>query len=146
MGQSWPGKCNESVMPLLCRSAAGGESRDATGGCPLAASFAASIVGPMTEMPEPKLRRGWTTGACATAAVKAALGQLWGGAFLDPVTITLPRGETPVFALAHKATGAGWAEAGIIKDAGAASNVDIGHVGAMNQQELRDCIKAWLPT
>src|SRR5262245_21997917 len=35
---------------------------------------------------------------------------------------------------------------GIIKDAGANSNVDIGNVAAMNQQELHDCIKAWLPT
>jgi sugar phosphate isomerase/epimerase len=34
---------------------------------------------------------------------------------------------------------------GIIKDAGAASNVDIGNVAAANQQELHDCIKAWLP-
>ena len=34
---------------------------------------------------------------------------------------------------------------GIIKDAGANSNVDIGNVGAMNQQELHDCIKAWFP-
>ena len=34
---------------------------------------------------------------------------------------------------------------GIIKDAGAASNVDIGNVGAANQQELHDCIKAWFP-
>ena len=34
---------------------------------------------------------------------------------------------------------------GIIKDAGANSNVDIGNVGAMSQQELHDCIKAWHP-
>jgi sugar phosphate isomerase/epimerase len=34
---------------------------------------------------------------------------------------------------------------GIIKDAGANSNVDIGNVGAMNQQELHECIKAWFP-
>ena len=34
---------------------------------------------------------------------------------------------------------------GIVKDAGAHSNVDIGNVGAMNQQELHDCIKAWYP-
>ena len=34
---------------------------------------------------------------------------------------------------------------GIIKDAGANSNVDIGNVGAMSQQELHDCIKAWFP-
>ena len=66
----------------------------------------------------PALRRGWTTGACATAAVKSALSALWGAGFVDPVTIRLPRGEEPVFALAHRAQGAGWAEAGIVKDAG----------------------------
>ena len=72
----------------------------------------------MSRKPQGDLRRGWTTGACATAAVKAALAQLWGGAFDDPVTITLPRGETPVFPLAHRDTGPGWAEVGITKDAG----------------------------
>jgi sugar phosphate isomerase/epimerase len=35
--------------------------------------------------------------------------------------------------------------AGIIKDAGANSNVDIGNVGANNQTELDECIKAWFP-
>ncbi len=35
--------------------------------------------------------------------------------------------------------------AGIIKDAGAYSNVDIGNVGATSQQELNDAIKAWFP-
>jgi cobalt-precorrin-5B (C1)-methyltransferase len=34
------------------------------------------------------------------------------------VSIRLPRGETPVFAVAHRAEGPGWAEAGIVKDAG----------------------------
>jgi sugar phosphate isomerase/epimerase len=34
---------------------------------------------------------------------------------------------------------------GVIRDAGASSNVDIGNVGAMNQQELHDCIKGWFP-
>lgn len=68
---------------------------------------------------EPKeLRRGWTTGACATAATRAALVRLWGGQWPDKVTIRLPRGEQPTFTLAHKADGPGWAEAGIIKDAG----------------------------
>jgi cobalt-precorrin-5B (C1)-methyltransferase len=80
---------------------------------------------PMTTDPS-KLRRGWTTGACATAAVKAALGALWGGSFPDPVDIILPRGEHPAFALAHRATGPGWAEAGIIKDAGADPDVTHG--------------------
>lgn len=64
------------------------------------------------------LRRGWTTGACATAATKSALGALLGRGFADPVTITLPGGQTPSFALAHEAMGDGFAEAGIIKDAG----------------------------
>jgi cobalt-precorrin-5B (C1)-methyltransferase len=64
------------------------------------------------------LRRGWTTGACATAAVKSALAALTSGQFEDPVTITLHGGQTPAFALAHEAVGDGFAEAGIIKDAG----------------------------
>lgn len=64
------------------------------------------------------LRRGWTTGACATAAVRAALLRLWGGAFPERVAITLPRGERPEFPLAHSGSGPDWAEAGITKDAG----------------------------
>lgn len=70
------------------------------------------------EKPEGELRRGWTTGACATAAVKAAFAALRTGTFPDPVTITLPRGETPAFPLALEERGAGWARAGIVKDAG----------------------------
>ena len=72
----------------------------------------------MTRKTDKNLRYGWTTGACATAATKAALKKLWGGEFAETVTITLPRGETPVFELAHTASGDGWAEAGIVKDAG----------------------------
>ena len=64
------------------------------------------------------LRRGWTTGACATAATKAAVTALTGQGFPDPVTIELPKGERPAFALAVEALGAGWARAGIVKDAG----------------------------
>lgn len=64
------------------------------------------------------LKRGWTTGACATAASKAALTALLGGDFPDPVTITLPGGQTPDFALAREARGDDWAEVGIVKDAG----------------------------
>ena len=64
------------------------------------------------------LRRGWTTGACATAATKAALGALLTGAFPDPVTITLPKGETPSFALNRTALEGRMAMASIIKDAG----------------------------
>lgn len=70
------------------------------------------------EKPEGQLRRGWTTGACATAATKAAYAALLTGAFRDPVSIVLPKGETPSFVLALRERGDGWARAGIIKDAG----------------------------
>lgn len=43
---------------------------------------------------------------------------LWGEGTPDKVRITLPRGERPEFAITHVAQGDGWAEAGIIKDAG----------------------------
>lgn len=72
----------------------------------------------MSDTPKTELRRGWTTGACATAAVKAALLRLWGGQSPREVMITLPRGETPVFALAELESGPDWAEAGVTKDAG----------------------------
>ncbi|MBE0414578.1 cobalt-precorrin-5B (C(1))-methyltransferase [Yoonia sp.] len=72
----------------------------------------------MTRKPLKELRRGWTTGACATAATKAALMRLWGCRFPADVGIVLPKGETPVFPLALAEAGAGWARAGITKDAG----------------------------
>jgi cobalt-precorrin-5B (C1)-methyltransferase len=64
------------------------------------------------------LRRGWTTGACATAAAKAAYAALLHGAFPDPVTIRLPGGETPAFALAQAELRPDGARAGVVKDAG----------------------------
>jgi cobalt-precorrin-5B (C1)-methyltransferase len=70
------------------------------------------------EKPASELRRGWTTGACATAATKAALTALRRGAFPDPVSITLPKGECVAFPLALEEMGEGWARAGIVKDAG----------------------------
>jgi cobalt-precorrin-5B (C1)-methyltransferase len=75
---------------------------------------------PGSERPSGPLRRGWTTGACATAATKAACQALLGGGFPDPVSIRLPRGHTPAFALAreHLDRAAGVASAGIVKDAG----------------------------
>src|SRR5712671_5332122 len=70
-------------------------------------------------MPEARpLRRGWTTGACATAAAKAAYAALLTGAFPDPVEITLPRGQRTSFALATTRCAADAATAGIVKDAG----------------------------
>lgn len=64
------------------------------------------------------LRRGWTTGACATAATKAALTALITGEFPDPVEIALPKGETPQFALCFESLSGAGAVAGIVKDAG----------------------------
>jgi cobalt-precorrin-5B (C1)-methyltransferase len=70
--------------------------------------------------PDGPLRRGWTTGACATAGVTAAYEALLTGAFPDPVTITLPKGETPAFALDRTDLAADRksAMASVIKDAG----------------------------
>jgi len=56
--------------------------------------------GPAGGRPDRPLRRGWTTGACATAAAKAAYTALRTGVFPDPIEITLPRGERPAFTLA----------------------------------------------
>lgn len=67
---------------------------------------------------ERPLRRGWTTGACATAAAKAAYAGLLSGEFPDPVEIQLPAGQRVGFALAETALGGGRASAGVIKDAG----------------------------
>jgi cobalt-precorrin-5B (C1)-methyltransferase len=69
-------------------------------------------------MEDRPLRRGWTTGACAAAAAKAAYAALMTGEFPDPVEVTLPRGERPAFALATTRHDEGSATAGIVKDAG----------------------------
>jgi len=93
------------------------------------------MVASMSRKPDQELRRGWTTGACATAATKAALMRLWGGAFPTEVAITLPRGERPVFALAQADAGPDWAEVGITKDAG--DDPDVTH-GALILVRVRD--------
>ena len=72
------------------------------------------------------LRSGWTTGACATAATTAAYAALLTGEFPDPVTITLPKGQRPSFALAGEELGDGWAMAAIVKDAG--DDPDVTHL------------------
>ncbi len=64
------------------------------------------------------LRRGWTTGACATAATRAAMEGLWTGSVPDRATIRLPRGQEVSFDIVGGACGDGWAEAAVIKDAG----------------------------
>jgi len=64
------------------------------------------------------LRFGWTTGACASAATKAALIALFSGQFPTSVSIILPKGEQPHFALHMAERSINSASAGIIKDAG----------------------------
>ncbi len=80
------------------------------------------------------LRRGWTTGACATAATKAALTALLIGEFPDPVTIVLPKGERPSFPLARESRDETSAMAGIVKDAG--DDPDVTH-GALVWSRVR---------
>ena len=72
----------------------------------------------MARKPDAPLRRGWTTGACATAATKAAFTALLTGEFPDPVSITLPKGQRPAFALATERLDRDAAFAGVVKDAG----------------------------
>jgi cobalt-precorrin-5B (C1)-methyltransferase len=83
----------------------------------MTAAAGRNIAIAMTSRDRP-LRRGWTTGACATAAAKAAYTALLTGEFPDPVEITLPRGQRPAFALAVARAEAHCATAGVIKDAG----------------------------
>jgi cobalt-precorrin-5B (C1)-methyltransferase len=64
------------------------------------------------------LRKGWTTGTCATAATAAAYHALLTGAFPDPVTVSLPRGGTATLPLSRAHLRNGEAVAGIVKDAG----------------------------
>ncbi|HUZ72902.1 MAG TPA: cobalt-precorrin-5B (C(1))-methyltransferase [Stellaceae bacterium] len=88
----------------------------------------------MAGRPRTALRRGWTTGACAAAAARAAYEALLTGRFPDPVTILLPNGKTPSFALALTERAAAFARAGVIKDAG--DDPDVTH-GALVIAELR---------
>ncbi|WP_280665605.1 MULTISPECIES: cobalt-precorrin-5B (C(1))-methyltransferase [unclassified Kitasatospora] len=81
------------------------------------------------------LRPGWTTGACATAATTAAYTALLTGEFPDPVTITLPRGQRPAFALAaEELTECQAAMAAVVKDAG--DDPDVTH-GAVIRATVR---------
>jgi len=69
-------------------------------------------------MTDKNLRKCWSTGACATAATVAAFKALVTGHFTNPVSIKLPKGREPSFALSQQGLGDGFAHAGIIKDAG----------------------------
>ncbi len=82
----------------------------------------------MADEASPALRRGWTTGTCATAAARAAYAALVTGAFPDPVAVTLPNGTAAAFALARSQRGEGFARASVVKDAGDDPDVTHGAV------------------
>lgn len=86
------------------------------------------------DIPQGPLRRGWTTGACATAATRAAYEALVTGRFPDPVTIELPSGARVAFALATTNLSDGSATAGVVKDAG--DDPDVTH-GALVKAVVR---------
>jgi len=71
----------------------------------------------MSDAPAP-LRRGWTTGACATAAARAAFGLLHGAPLPETSEIFLPSGRRVSFQLCGLERGADFARAGVVKDAG----------------------------
>ncbi|MGE5203246.1 MAG: cobalt-precorrin-5B (C(1))-methyltransferase [Acidobacteriota bacterium] len=88
----------------------------------------------MSPAPERPLRRGWTTGACAAAAARAALEGLLTGHFPGSVSIRLPGGQTVSFPLALRERGKDSARAGVVKDAG--DDPDVTH-GALVIAELK---------
>ena len=77
------------------------------------------------------LRRGWTTGTCAAAAAKSAFSALIGDGFLDPVTVSLPRGGSVDLDLLARRLDGDRAFASVVKDAGDDPDVTHGcHVEA----------------
>lgn len=81
------------------------------------------------------LRRGWTTGACATAAARAAFEALaTDEPPPDPVEIALPSGQRVAFALAEWTREADFVRVGVIKDAG--DDPDVTH-GALVRATVR---------
>ena len=82
-----------------------------------------------------QLRKGWTTGACATAAARAAYEGHLTGFFPDPVSIMLPGGQRAAFALATCNLGMEFATVGVVKDAG--DDPDVTH-GALILVTVRD--------
>jgi cobalt-precorrin-5B (C1)-methyltransferase len=84
--------------------------------------------------PTAPLRRGWTTGACAAAATRAAYEALVTGQCPDPVEISLPGGGRVSFAVATFEHTRESATAGIVKDAG--DDPDVTH-GALVKATVR---------
>lgn len=64
------------------------------------------------------LRTGFTTGACATAAAKAALMSLQGSCEVEEVGFNLPNGETMSMPISRCEWTSEWGRASVVKDAG----------------------------
>ena len=96
----------------------------------------------MTGTNDKPLRSGWTTGACATAAVKAAAMALTGQGMPACVTIALPRGEQVEFAITASAQGPDWASASVIKDAG--DDPDVTHGATITATLRRLPVGQWV--
>ncbi|MFE9338479.1 cobalt-precorrin-5B (C(1))-methyltransferase [Streptomyces sp. NPDC007063] len=110
-------------------------SEAAASGAPESGAAGEAKGGRGAQLKHTGLRPGWTTGACATAATTAAYTALLTGDFPDPVTITLPKGQTPAFALAYEDLRPGIeATAAVVKDAG--DDPDVTH-GALVRATVR---------
>ena len=100
-----------SAEPFPYRSDS--ESRVAPGSAPDPSAFDLSELAPNG------LRRGFTTGTCATAAAKAALLLLRSGHLPASVNVTLPDGlHYLTIPICPTPQAAGWASASVIKDGG----------------------------
>jgi cobalt-precorrin-5B (C1)-methyltransferase len=66
----------------------------------------------------PRLRTGFTTGACAAAAARAATRALLTGGPVTAIEITLPNGAPARFAVSRCEPLAGGCRCGVVKDAG----------------------------
>ncbi|MGJ5177679.1 cobalt-precorrin-5B (C(1))-methyltransferase [Bradyrhizobium oligotrophicum] len=84
--------------------------------------------------PNRPLKRGWTTGSCATAAARAAYELLITGNCPAMVEIALPGGRRVSFAVAMHEAGDASASAGVVKDAG--DDPDVTH-GALISATVR---------
>lgn len=73
-----------------------------------------------------QLRRGWSTGACAAGAARAALVGLLTSTVPERITIELPQGRTPTFDITRAHISGDIATATIIKDAG--DDPDVTHL------------------
>jgi cobalt-precorrin-5B (C1)-methyltransferase len=83
----------------------------------------------LTPVRRRKLRRGYTTGSCATAAAAAATQALLSQRAIEEITIHLPVGQDATFRLERCQFGATAAECAVIKDAG--DDPDVTHLAEL---------------